>query len=215
MAVLCREPPAHPWYHERSGPRLICSVGNLVPRKGQETLVEALPLVRGALGDVRLVLVGRFDDRDYLARMEQRAAELGVREHIGFVGYCADAKPYIAHAHVFAHASWTEGFSIVLAEALACGTPVVATDCPGGPSYVLDDGRCGVLVPVRDPVAMARGISDVLTDHGRRRALVSHGRERAMRFRPRAVAEDYRTLAEECLAESSAARHPVAVARSG
>lgn len=215
LAVSCREPPEHPWYHERTNVRLICSVGNLVPRKGQDTLIEALPAVRDALGDVRLILVGRFDDREFQAHLERRAAELRVREHVDFVGYRADARPYIAHAHVFAHASWTEGFSIVLAEALACGTPVVATRCPGGPSYVLDEGRCGMLVPVRDPAAMARGISSVLADQELRSTLIANGRERAARFSPSAVAEEYFALAEECMTEPPAARPPLAASMSG
>ena len=65
---------------------------------------------------------------------------------------------YMARAAVFVLSSIHEGFGNVVAEALACGCPVVSTDCPSGPAEILDDGRFGALVPVRDPNAMADAI---------------------------------------------------------
>jgi glycosyltransferase involved in cell wall biosynthesis len=177
---------------------VITSVANIVPRKGQDTLVEALPLVRAALGDVRLVLVGRFDDPQFLARLQRLAATLGVADAIALEGYRADPIPYIAHSHVFAHASWTEGCPTVLTEAMACRIPVVAADCPGGVSYVLDDGNAGLLVPMRDAPAMARAIIQVLRDADFRNAVVARGRQRARQFSPRAVAEAYHAVAQDC-----------------
>lgn len=201
LAAHAVDVPDHPWFRGADRPMVICAVANLVPRKGQDTLVEALPIVRSEIGDVRLMFVGRFDDRDFLARLQQLASDLGVSEFISFVGYRADSLPYIAHAAVFAHGSWTEGCPTVLMEAMACGVPVVATDCSGGASYVLDGGRSGLLVPMRDPHAMALAIVDVLRDEELRRTLVARGRERARQFSPRAVAEAYRALAQDCLDE--------------
>jgi glycosyltransferase involved in cell wall biosynthesis len=201
IAARSQELPDHPWFRDADTRALICNVANVVPRKGQDTLVEALPLVREALGDVRLVLVGRFDDPEFVARLKQSAERLGVREHVSLVGYCANALPYIAHAQVFAHGSWTEGCPIVLAEAMACGTPVVAADSPGGASYVLDGGRCGILVPLRNAAEMARGLISVLRDSELRNTLITQGRRRASHFSPRAVAEAYRALAQVCLDE--------------
>ena len=198
-AALSREPPDHPWFRGPDRPMIITSVGNVVPRKGQDTLVEALPLVRAALGDVRLVIVGRFDDPDFLARLQRLAAELGVTDAISLEGYRADPLPYIAHADVFAHASWTEGCPTVLTEAMACGVPVVATNCPGGASYVLDDGRAGLLVPIRNAPEMARAIVTVLKSPDVRDVLITEGRRRARQFSPRAVAEVYHAVAQDCV----------------
>src|SRR5687768_10444944 len=79
IARLAAEPVGHPWYSaQQSRPRIICCVANLIPRKNQLALVEALPAVREAVGDVRLVLVGRADNPDYARRLEARAAALGV-----------------------------------------------------------------------------------------------------------------------------------------
>ncbi|HEX7941040.1 MAG TPA: glycosyltransferase, partial [Gemmatimonadaceae bacterium] len=157
VATFAGDPPDHPWFRGTNRPTVICSVANVVPRKGQDTIVEALPAVRAAIGDVRLVLVGRFDDRDFLVRLRQLASELGVLEYVSFTGYCANSLPYIAHSQMLVHASWTEGCGTALLEAMACGVPVVATDSAGGTSYVLDGGRGGRLVPMRDAAAMARG----------------------------------------------------------
>jgi glycosyltransferase involved in cell wall biosynthesis len=69
---------------------------------------------------------------------------------------------FMAHADVFVLTSVREGLSFVLIEALACGTPVVSTDCPTGPRAVLQDGRYGALVPVGDDAAVADAIQRAL-----------------------------------------------------
>jgi glycosyltransferase involved in cell wall biosynthesis len=185
----------HDWYAKRGRPSLICSVGNLVPRKGQDTLVEALPLIRARVPEARLILIGRHDDEAFVERLQQRAGDLGVAEHVAFLGYREDAVPFIAGADVFAFASLTEGCPMVLVEAMACGVPVVSTDCPVGPSYLLDHGKYGILVPVHDPEAMAQAIVATLTNPRRRKYLIDAGRERATAFTPAAVAQSYLALA--------------------
>jgi glycosyltransferase involved in cell wall biosynthesis len=187
--------PDHPWFAAGRSHRIICSVANIIPRKGQETLVAALPLIREREGDVRLVLVGRFDDEAYLARLRAMADDLGVADHVAFAGYRSEPLPFIANADVFALASVREGMGIVLVEAMACGVPVVATDCPSGPSYVLEQGAAGRLVPMRAPRAMADAIVELLQDRDLREQLVSRGRQRAEYFSPRRVAHDYLALA--------------------
>lgn len=189
--------PDHDWYRDSAAP-IVCSVGNLVARKGQATLVQALPLVHEEINDVRLVLVGRVDDEVFVARLWELAAELGVQDHISLAGYQPDALPYIAHADVFALASTTEGMSMVLVEAMALGVPVVATDCPGGVPFVVDGGRCGRLVPVGDPQAMASALVALLRKSQMRDELIAAGRARAAEFSPRMVASRYAALAEVC-----------------
>jgi glycosyltransferase involved in cell wall biosynthesis len=147
---------------------------------------------------VKLVLVGRHDDPQFHQRLQRRTEELGVSEHVWFAGYEPNALPFIANSDVFALASTTDACPMVLVEALASGVPVVSTDCPGGPRFLLDDGRVGHLVPMGDPHAMALAIGEVLTDGGTRERLIARGLERAREFTPGRIAEQYLALAEDC-----------------
>ena len=83
---------------------------------------------------------------------------------VEFAGFDPNPYRYIAAADVFALSSRWEGFGNVLVEALACGTAVVSTDCPSGPSEILEDGRYGELVPIGDSGALSDAISRVNTD---------------------------------------------------
>lgn len=201
LETLCTPVPDHPWYHDATRPTLLCSVANLVPRKGQETLVEALPLIRAAAGDVRLVLVGRPDDERFVAHLNARAAELGVRDHVWLAGYRENPLPFIARSDVFVLASHTEGSPTVITEAQACGVPVVACDCPGGVADAVQHGQSGVLVPLQRPDSMAEAVVRVLSDSVLRGVLIASGRERARATTPRRVAEAHLALAETCIAE--------------
>jgi glycosyltransferase involved in cell wall biosynthesis len=197
-------PPDHPWFRSRVKAKVVCSVGNVVPRKGQAVLIEALPLLRSQVGDVRLVLVGRLDDEEYAREIVRRAEELGVSEYLYVAGYQADALAFMAHADVFAFASTTEGAPMVLVEAMACGVPVVSTDCPVGPREILEDGQSGLLVPMNDAPAMATAVAEVLRDGDLRERLIAAGRRRAQDFSPEAVAGAYLRLARELHPEAPA-----------
>ncbi len=206
LEALCAPVPDHPWYHEAARPTLLCSVANLVPRKGQETLVEALPRIREAAGDVRLVLVGRPDDERFVARLNARAAELGVRDHVWLAGYRDNPFPFLARSDLFVFASHTEGYGTVITEAQACGVPVVACDCPGGVAEAVEHGKSGVLVPLQRPDSMAEAVVRVLRDSALRGELIARGRERALATTPRRVAEAHLALVEACIAERRPAR---------
>jgi glycosyltransferase involved in cell wall biosynthesis len=200
-----RSVPDHPWFRSRGDAKIVSSLGNVVRRKGQATLVEALPLVRAGAGSVRLVLVGRRDDEEYAREIEQRAEELGVADDVYLAGYQDDALPFVAHSDTFAFASTTEGAPMVLVEAMALGVPVVSTDCPVGPSEILEQGGSGILVPMNDPVAMATALTQVLTDAELRERLVAAGVRRAEDFNPSAVAQAYLRVVEQLLGGASAA----------
>jgi glycosyltransferase involved in cell wall biosynthesis len=204
LAALAREPADHPWCGAPRSFRIVCNVANVIPRKGQDVLLAALAEIRRREGDVRLLVVGRPDNPSYLAALERRAAELGVAEYVSFAGYRANPLPIVARCDAFALASRNEGAPLVLIEAMACGVPIVSTDCQSGPRYLLEGGRCGRLVPVDDAMALADALVELLTDDGLRERLVAEGRRRAAEFTPRRVAEAYLALAVDCLAEREA-----------
>ena len=88
---------------------------------------------------------------------------LGLTENVDLPGFVSNPYAYMAQAQVFTLSSIYEGFGNVVAEALAAGTPVVSTDCPSGPAEILDQGKFGQLVPVKDSTALAHAILKTLT----------------------------------------------------
>lgn len=147
------EPVAHRWLQERTCPTIL-AVGRLIPQKDFATLLEAFAIVRRAR-PARLVVLGEGPLRPEL---EQLAVRLGVAGDVSLPGFCANPYPAMSAADVFALSSRWEGSPGALIEAISCGTPAVATDCPSGPRQILDGGRYGALVPVGDAAAMAAAL---------------------------------------------------------
>lgn len=150
--------PDHRWFGA-GAPPVILGVGELSPRKDFATLVRAFARVR-AQRECRLVILGRGGQLDALQTL---ARELGVADDVDFPGFRPDVFAFMTHAAVFALTSRWEGFGNVIAESLACGTPVVSTDCPGGIRTFLQDGALGRLVPIGDDAALAEALLGTLT----------------------------------------------------
>ncbi|MGW2085068.1 glycosyltransferase family 4 protein [Streptomyces sp. NPDC001880] len=162
------------------GKRVILCVARLVPRKGQDTLIRALPLIRNKVPDAVLVVVGQGPDEARLRKLAARHGEGAVR-FVGGVSH-TDTPPYYAAADVFAMPCRTrragleaEGLGIVFLEAAASGLPVVVGDSGGAPDTVLD-GRTGRVVDGTDPAAVAGALTGILLDPGRA-AMGAAGRE--------------------------------------
>jgi len=149
--------PDHPWLGDPAAP-LILSAGELCHRKGFDTLLRAFARVRSQR-PCRLMILGRGGERAALLAL---ATELGVAQDFALPGYVPQPYAFMAHADLFAFTSRWEGLGFVLIEALAVGTPAVATDCPSGPREVLQNGRYGPLVPVDDAAALAQAMLDTL-----------------------------------------------------
>lgn len=161
-------------------PRIV-SVGRLVPRKGFETLICALPRIRGA----ELVIVGGpaqadFADDPQARQLRRLAAELGVADRVRLLGAVTrgEMPALLRSADVVACTPWYEPFGIVPLEAMACGVPVVATAVGGIRDTVVDDVT-GRLVPPTDPARLGDAIASLLADRDRRSAMGAAGRERA------------------------------------
>ena len=149
--------PQHPWFHDPASP-LILGAGELGSRKDFETLLRGFARLR-VERRCRLMIIGRGRARDRLLAL---ADELGIAEDVALPGFIADPYPYLANADLFAFTSRWEGLGFVLIEALALGTPVVSTDCPSGPSEILQAGRYGPLIPVGDADALADAMAATL-----------------------------------------------------
>lgn len=153
-----REPVDHPWFNADATP-VILGAGRLTVQKDFATLVRTLAKVREKQ-DCRLVILGEGELRNELQVLVD---SLGLQAHVLLPGFAKNPFAWMAHADVFVLSSVWEGFGNVLAEAMACGTPVVSTDCPSGPAEILENGKWGRLVPVGDASAMAEAILETLS----------------------------------------------------
>ena len=164
LARLAAETVEHPWFRA-GGPPVVLSVGRLTVQKDHPTLLRAFARLR-ATRPARLVLLGGAArperTAEWLAGLRGLAASLGVAGDVDLPGFVANPYPYMARSALFVLSSAWEGFANVLVEAMACGCPVVSTDCPSGPAEILDRGRYGPLVPVGDAEGLAGAMARVL-----------------------------------------------------
>lgn len=164
LIAKARAPLDHPWFAPGAAP-VILGVGRLHPQKDFATLIRAFARLR-AERPARLVILGGESSGDsaYIADLKALPARLGVAKDVDLAGFVQNPLGYMSRAATFVLSSVYEGLGVVLVEALACGTPVISTDCPSGPREILDDGRFGPLVPVGDDASMAAAIRATLDD---------------------------------------------------
>ena len=159
-----REVPNHPWF-KPGAPPVVLGVGRLARQKDFPTLLQAFARLR-IKRRARLMILGQANNRrtttERQAELMALAAKLGITDDVALPGFVHNPYAYMAHAGVFVLSSRFEGLPTVLIEALACGLPVVSTDCPNGPAEILENGKYGSLVPVGDAAALAEAISATL-----------------------------------------------------
>jgi glycosyltransferase involved in cell wall biosynthesis len=184
IADLALEPLEHPAFADDVP--VVLGVGKLKKQKDFENLIRAFALVRRRR-PARLVILGRGKRHRGLLALGER---LGVADDLHLPGFTSNPYPYMARASVFVLSSRYEGFGNVLVEAMACGCPVVSTDCQSGPSEILENGRYGRLTAANDPEGLASAICATLDDAPVRSEL----EKRAGEFTAAASAIEYRRL---------------------
>ena len=137
---------------------MILAAGRLTQQKDFPTLLRAFAMLRRTAA-VRLVILGEGRDRGDLERL---ARELGIAAEVAMPGFQQNPFAWMARSRLFVLSSAYEGLPGVLIRAMACGCPVVSTDCPSGPAEILEGGRYGRLVAVGDAAAMASAMAAAL-----------------------------------------------------
>jgi glycosyltransferase involved in cell wall biosynthesis len=189
VRARARDPVDHEWV-EDSDTDVVLFVGRVAEQKDLETWLRTFQRVHERRPDTRGIIVGQGPQR---ARLSDLAASLGLADVVSLPGYVENPYRYMGQASVFLLSSLAEGLPTVLVEALACGCPVVSTDCPSGPREILDGGEYGRLAPVGDVDALATAVTASLSNP----TGAERRRRRAGDFAPESVLDDYEQFIRE------------------
>ncbi|MEM7172265.1 MAG: glycosyltransferase [Pseudomonadota bacterium] len=159
LSSRANEPVSHPWF-EPDQPPVILGVGRLNQQKDFPMLIEAFAKVRSKM-PVRLIILGEGEGR---AELEKLIETYSLQEDVDLPGFVDNPFAMMAKAKVFALSSAWEGLPTVLVEALACGVPVVSTNCPSGPDEILRGGELGPLVEVGNASGFAEALTAILQE---------------------------------------------------
>jgi len=181
--------------------KFLVAVGRLKPQKGFDLLIRAF----AALGReyLSLVILGEGPER---AALQALATELGVAARVRLPGFLVNPWPVVARAEVFCLSSRWEGFGHVVIEAMACGTPVVVTDCPHGPAEIVTHGLDGITVRSDDWQALSEGLHAALEDPDVTRRRANAARARASDFEAGRIATRYGDLFDGMMPPAEQAR---------
>ena len=189
---------AVPLRHEWNFPAdYVFSAGHLIRIKGYDVVIEALTLARGQGVEINLVVAGEGEERETLTRLADRC---GVSQNLYFLGNQSHEQVLnlMKNCLFFVLASRAEGLPLVIAEAMACGKAVVATDVDGS-AEIVQDGLTGLLVASEDAPSLAQALIKLYTDPVMRDTLARHGKERAWQeYNWDAIANRYLKLFSQC-----------------
>ena len=155
----------------RPGRKTFVACGRFDKLKGFARLITMFDALKQRLPDWDLVIVGDGEDR---ALLEGQVDQAKVRDRVFFPGWVADMESVFLSGDLFVFPSVSEGFALVLAEAMACGLPCVSYDCKVGPAEIIRDGVDGVLVPLGDETAFSAAMLRLATDDPERRRLAKN-----------------------------------------
>lgn len=195
--------------------QVVVCVAELIPRKGQRYLIQALAAVRRALPRVHLLLLGRDAKKpDYARALRAEAAQLGLTAHITWGGFRDDVPALLPHAQVAVLPSLEEPFALGGLESMACGLPLIATRVGGFPEMIAP-GETGLLVPSRDAARLAEALIDVLGDPARGQAWGRAARTRVLQhFSAPAHLANFEAILRQWHIETAATAEATAPRRS-
>jgi len=196
IEVLAKEPVDNKWFLEKEIP-VLTMAGRLNKQKDYPTAFQALKLINKKR-KVRLVVLGKGPEEQ---KLKELALNLGLSDKVLFLGFQNNPYKYISKSSIFVLSSVAEGFGNVLVEAMACGVPVISTDCPFGPNEIIENNENGILVSVGDSVAIANTVLKILDEEVFKNKLIIEGKTRAKYFSAKTSVEKYKNIFEKLCAE--------------
>lgn len=181
LFAMMNQPPQHPWLQNKNH-QVVLGVGRLTKQKDFTTLIKAFDLVRNQL-DAKLIILGEGEERP---KLEALIHKLDLENKIDLPGFVKNPFSLMKASDLFVLSSRWEGLPGVLIQAMACGTPVISTDCPGGSREILENGKWGPLVPVGNPKALSAKIIEKLNSQTHPNVI-----ERALCFDEETAANKY------------------------
>lgn len=170
--------------------KFIVTLGRLEREKNIAVLLKAFSELRKK-EKIKLLVVGDGSERKTIERLSH---ELNIGEDVILVGYQRNPYKYIRKSDIFVHTCLFEGFANVIIEAMACGIPVIAVDCPYGPRDIIKHGENGLLVPMNDEEALVDAILTLLHNRELSDLIASRGTERAEDFSVHKMVENYESF---------------------
>ncbi|MBL1215448.1 MAG: glycosyltransferase [Ignavibacteriae bacterium] len=170
------EPVDNDWFNDEEIP-VIIGVGRISEQKDFSTLIKAFNIV-SQQKEIRLLILGKYNENDQeYVKLIELINELGISDKVKFEGFVSNPFAYLSRASVFVLSSKWEGLPGVLIQALACGCPVVSTDCPSGPNEVINNESIGYLSPVGDYEILADKIIKTLDRNIDKTILINRAKE--------------------------------------
>jgi glycosyltransferase involved in cell wall biosynthesis len=189
IRAKCREDVRHRYFGGNN--RVLIGAGRLEKQKRFDLLLRAFSQLRKTRENLYLIILGKGS---LLGELQRLASSLGIADYVDFAGFQSNPFAWISRSDIFVLSSDYEGFPMVLLECMACGTPIVSTDCPSGPAELISNGGNGILVPVSDEGALAGGISSLLDNRELRDRFIREGDKKVEEFKIENVVGQYEKL---------------------
>lgn len=189
--------------NSKASGNVLMAMGRLVQEKGFDLLLQAFAQIAEKHPGWSLTIIG---DGPLRAELQEGGRALKLDGRVHFAGQLADPFPLLRTADLFVFSSRFEGFGMALAEAMACGLPVVSFDCPEGPRDIIRDGIDGLLVPAGDVAALAATLDSLMSDPKKRDRLAALAPEVLERFSSQRILASWQPLLNELLAAKEISR---------
>ena len=184
----------HEWFEEKEKNKILLTACRLENQKRVDLLIKAFSKLLSKGNNIKLIIVG---DSSKKKDLEKLVLDLDIENHVWFTGKEINPYKYMSKSSVFVLSSDYEGWGQTICEALACGCPVVATDCDYGPNEILKGGEYGILVKPNSISSIVEGIEEVLGDQALREYFSVMGKRRVKDFDIKEIVKRYEEIFEE------------------